>query len=267
MQNRCPHAKLNGQTQHEAWSGKKPCVSHLKVFGSVAYAHVPVQQRTKLEDRSKKLVFIGYDEKNKRLYKLFNPVTNKVLVSQDVVIDEENEWNNSTVTVKSIATTSGSSETTFGSPASERRNLDNVPARQQEVSNEEEEPLQPRTRSLQDIYNTTNEVHVVCLSAESEDVRFEEAVVNEKWKKTMDEEIAAIQRNNTWQLFELPQGARPIAVKWVFKKKMNAQGEIERYKARLVAKGYRQREGVDYAEVFALVTRMETVRLLISVAA
>jgi len=59
-------------------------------------------------------------------------------VSQDVVINEENEWNNSTVTVKSLATTSGSSETTFGSPTSERRNLDNVPARQQEVSNEEE---------------------------------------------------------------------------------------------------------------------------------
>jgi len=112
----------------------------------------------------KKLVFIGYDEKTKG-YKLFNPVTNKVLVSRDVVIDEENERNNSVVTVKSLATTSGSSETTFGSPTSERRNLDNVLARQQEVSDEEEESLQPRTQSLQDIYNTTNEVHVVCLLA------------------------------------------------------------------------------------------------------
>ena len=76
----------------------------------------------------KKLVFIGYDEKTKG-YKLFNPVTNKVLMIRDVVIDEENKWNNSTVTVKSITTTSGSSETTFGSSASERRNLDNVSTR------------------------------------------------------------------------------------------------------------------------------------------
>ena len=45
VQNRCPHAKLNGETPHEAWSGKKPCVSHLKVFGSVAYAHVLVHQK------------------------------------------------------------------------------------------------------------------------------------------------------------------------------------------------------------------------------
>ena len=62
----------------------------MKLFGSVAYAHVLAQQRTKLEDKSKKLVFIGYDEKTKG-YKLFNPVTNKVLMSRDVVIDEENE--------------------------------------------------------------------------------------------------------------------------------------------------------------------------------
>jgi len=48
---------------------------------------------------------------------------------------------------------------------------------------------------------------------------------------------------------------------------MNAQGEIERYKARLVAKDYIQREGIDYAELFALVTKMETIRLHISVAA
>ena len=90
--------------------------------------------------------------------------------------------------------------------------------------------------------------------------------MDEKWKKAMGEEIAAIEHNNTWELSELLQGARPIGVKWVFKKKMNAQGEIERYKAQLVVKGYRQREGVDYAEVFAPVTRMETVRLLISIA-
>jgi Reverse transcriptase (RNA-dependent DNA polymerase) len=58
-----------------------------------------------------------------------------------------------------------------------------------------------------------------------------------------------------------------IGVKWVFKKKMNPQGEIERYKVRLVVKGYRQKVGIDYDEVFALVTRMEIIRLLISVAA
>lgn len=53
----------------------------------------------------------------------------------------------------------------------------------------------------------------------------------------------------------------------MYKRKMNAKGEVERYKARLVVKGYRQQEGIDYNEVFAPVTRMESIRLLISLAA
>lgn len=63
VQNRCPHTA--NQRPQEAWSGHKPTVSHLKVFGSVAYAHTPDQRRTKLDDKSKKYVFIGYDEKTK----------------------------------------------------------------------------------------------------------------------------------------------------------------------------------------------------------
>uniref|UniRef100_A0A803PC26 Reverse transcriptase Ty1/copia-type domain-containing protein n=1 Tax=Cannabis sativa TaxID=3483 RepID=A0A803PC26_CANSA len=63
----------------------------------------------------------------------------------------------------------------------------------------------------------------------------------------------------------LPQGYKPI-VKWVYKEKKNAKGKVERYKARLVEKGYSQREGIDYEEVFSLVSRLETVRLIISLA-
>jgi Reverse transcriptase (RNA-dependent DNA polymerase) len=53
----------------------------------------------------------------------------------------------------------------------------------------------------------------------------------------------------------------------MFKKKMNPQGEIKRYKVMLVVKGYQQKAGIDYDEVFAIVARIKTIRLLISVAA
>jgi Reverse transcriptase (RNA-dependent DNA polymerase) len=101
----------------------------------------------------------------------------------------------------------------------------------------------------------------------AENITFEEASRDVKWRKVMDKEINAIEKIEIWELAELPKGQKVIGVKWVFKKKMNSQGEIERYKARLVEKGYRQKASIDYGEVFAPVARMETIRLLILVVA
>ena len=67
----------------------------------------------------------------------------------------------------------------------------------------------------------------------------------------MEEEINAIKKNNTWELSTLPKGYEAIGVKWVYKAKKNAQGDVERYKARLVAKGYKQKHGIDYEEIFS----------------
>ena len=83
---------------------------------------------------------------------------------------------------------------------------------------------------------------------------------------TMDEEMKAIQKNDTWELTTLLGGHESIGVKWVYKVKKNADGKIEKYKARLVAKGYKQQVGIDCEGVFALVARMETIRLVISLA-
>lgn len=83
----------------------------------------------------------------------------------------------------------------------------------------------------------------------------------------MDSEIKSIEKNQTWKLTELPVGAKKIGVKWIYKTKLNEVGEMEKYKARLVAKGYSQQYGVDYTEVFAPVARMDTVRMIIALAA
>lgn len=83
----------------------------------------------------------------------------------------------------------------------------------------------------------------------------------------MKDEIKAIEKNNTWALTYLPNGQKPIDLKWVFKLKRDTCGKIVKHKARLVVKGFVQRYGVDYEEVFAPVTRMETVCLLLALAA
>ena len=80
---------------------------------------------------------------------------------------------------------------------------------------------------------------------------FEEASSDENWRKARDDDIHAIEKNNTWELVNFPTNKRPIGVKWVYKTKYNPKGEIDRFKARLVAKGYKQKPCIDYFELFA----------------
>ena len=95
---------------------------------------------------------------------------------------------------------------------------------------------------------------------------FENAVGNVHWDDAMNEEMAALEANDTWELVPLPSGKKAIGCKWVYKTKHKADGNIERHKARLVAKGYAQTYGIDYEETFALVAKMTTVRAVIAVA-
>eukprot|EP00253_Pinus_taeda_P026886 PITA_26886 len=85
--NGSPSSALEDKTPQEVWTGKKPSLSHLRVFGCDAYVHVPKENRTKLDSKSEKCIFIGYKDGLKG-YKLWNPVTRKVVYSRDVVFRE-----------------------------------------------------------------------------------------------------------------------------------------------------------------------------------
>ncbi|CAL2270507.1 unnamed protein product [Prunus armeniaca] len=94
--------------------------------------------------------------------------------------------------------------------------------------------------------------------------RVEEAFNDPNWAEAMNIEMEALQKNNTWDIVDLPKGTKPVGCRWVFTFKYNADGTVERYKARLVAKGFTQTYGVDYHDTFAPVAKMNNVRVLLS---
>lgn len=88
---------------------------------------------------------------------------------------------------------------------------------------------------MRDLYETTQALFV------EDPTSFKEAVKQDEWIKAMKEEITAIEKNETWELVDLPHGNNPIGLKWVFKIKYNSDGTIQKHKARLVAKGYSEK--------------------------
>ncbi|PHT90442.1 hypothetical protein T459_05555 [Capsicum annuum] len=75
-------------TPEKSWNGKQLVVHHFRIFGCIAYAHIPDQKRKKLDDKREKSIFLGVSYQSKA-YKLFNPNTKKILISRDVIFDEK----------------------------------------------------------------------------------------------------------------------------------------------------------------------------------
>jgi len=128
-----------------------------------------------------------------------------------------------------------------------------------------------RSRPLQDLLEPDAEnpgmAERLLLTPTGEPSTLAEAEEDEAWRSAMRAELDSIEENGTWTLTELPRGHKPISLKWVYKLKHDAAGNILKHKARLVAKGYVQRPGIDFDQVFAPVARLDSVRLLLAVAA
>ncbi|KAL0393103.1 UNVERIFIED_CONTAM: Retrovirus-related Pol polyprotein from transposon TNT 1-94 [Sesamum radiatum] len=266
--NRCPTKAVQNMTPIEAWSGKKPSAKHLRVFGSICYVHIPTEKRHKLEEKTKKGIFLGYSTQSKG-YRIYNLKTKKLIISRDVEFDEDAMWNwdeekverQSVMIPKETPPQQQQEEGTDQAEMERRSQQAPGSPRRPPPSEEIEEETPPRrTKLLSDIYETCN---FIMLEPEN----FETAVKHKVWVQAMEEEIKMIEKNNTWELADRPKDKEVIGVKWIYKTKLNADGSIQKHKARLVAKGYSQLPGIDYTETFAPVARLDTIRALIAIAA
>ncbi|KAL0413395.1 UNVERIFIED_CONTAM: Copia protein [Sesamum radiatum] len=90
---------------------------------------------------------------------------------------------------------------------------------------------------------------------------------SDKWLEAIKSKIDSMESNQVWTLVDPPQGVRPVGCKWVYKRKLGANGEVTAFKARLVAKGYTQRSRIDFEETYLPVAMAKSIRILLAIAA
>ena len=101
-------------------------------------------------------------------------------------------------------------------------------------------------------------------------VNYEEAMMSPdsaKWFEAMKSEIWSMYENKVWTLMDFPDDRQAIENKWIFKRKTDADSCVTIYKARIVEKGFRQVQGVEYNEIFSLVSMLKSVRIMLAIAA
>jgi hypothetical protein len=151
---------------------------------------------------------------------------------------------------------------------------------EEEEAEEEEEEEEPHTpvlrRSVRDKrqperYSPLDFYSNFSLSITDDDPKTVREAVNSEdsklWKKAMVEEMDALDKNEAWDIVELPTGRKSIGSKWLFKNKFNAQGKVEKYKTRLVEKGYSQVEGIGFGDIFYPVAKLTSIRFVLSIVA
>lgn len=211
-------------------------------FGSSVYFLTDPTNRSKLAERGSPGIFVGHDF-NSKGYRIFS--NGKIFVARHVKFLVTPKSPNAHVQPQSDNATDPS--------------IDECPP------TPEVEPINELRRSERIRSRRSN----TCTKTPFEPKTYRQAIAcadQNKWILAMQEELSSIEQNNTWTLCELPKHHTAIGCRWVFKIKLDENGNAVKYKARLVAQGFTQKFGVDYDEVFALVTRSATFRTLLTVA-
>lgn len=264
LRNRSPTTAVEGMTPYEALTGEKPRVDMLRVFGCLAYAHIPKDERQKFDSKARRCIFLGYGVVTKG-YRLYDVNHSKILYSRDVIFDESKYGLNKDPKVLAKEDVYPDSSSDSESVISQAEHMD---GRDEEMVDQGESVSRrsARERRPPDMYGEW--VNLSHDNPEPSSVHEAMAGSNKrKWHGAMEKEMESLLKNEVWDLVEPPKGRKIIGSKWVFKEKVGADGTTERYKARLVAQGYSQQCGLDYDETFSPVVRTESVRTVIALAA
>eukprot|EP00253_Pinus_taeda_P026530 PITA_26530 len=261
---------IKDQTPFEAWSSTKPEITHLRVFGSQAWARIPFQKRKALDPQSIECIFVGYpdDADTDHAYveeehanaKTKSSDTNLVHANDDPHPSPDRASNSESYSPVINQRTRSLCEIYAQDQPAARNGLVGDNSDLQRTSSEFIEP--PLV-----LIATESSPSWHCHLVQSSDPQsYAEAAGHPSWESAMEEEYNSLHKNQTWDLVPLPSGRKLFRCKWVYRTKSAADGQITKWRARLVAKGFQQVHGIDYDETFAPVAKMDSIRLTLAIA-
>nr|GEW19492.1 retrovirus-related Pol polyprotein from transposon TNT 1-94 [Tanacetum cinerariifolium] len=214
-------------------STKKPDISFLHVFGALCYPKNDREDIGKLGAKCDIGFFIGYSA-DSCAYRVYNRRSKKIMETMNVSFDE------------------------ISAMAFEQRS--SKPGLQKQVIGEPSRPILTRNQLRSD-----GDMCMYALSVNTmEPKNIKEAMTDPAWIDSMQEELLQFKRLDVWVLVPAPDNISPLTLKWLFKNKHDEEQTVIKNKSRLVVRGYRQEEGIDFEESFALVARMEAIRILLA---
>lgn len=247
-----PLKRLDGKTPAELWTGKKPNIEIIRIYGSKAYAHINEQFRSKFDPKSKQMILVGYEPKRKA-YRLWLPGSKRVEVSRDAIIVEPTPKQQAILIPKNV---NESSILDSDYKAEGHRKEEEKPSKsiEESTSKIENVPIAMRTRKkTKDLEDEEEVIYIDEKPGESKDknraathlavsaIAFianvtipqtvEEARSSsdkEQWEQSMNSELKALKKNNTYTLVEPPPNCRPIKNRWVSRIKTHPDRSVDK---------------------------------------
>ncbi|GJZ69010.1 retrovirus-related pol polyprotein from transposon TNT 1-94 [Tanacetum coccineum] len=257
------------KTPYELLRGWKPILDYFRVFESKCFILNTKDYLTKFDPKSYKGVFLGYSQ-NSKAYIILNKHTRKVEESLNVTFDETPPPSKTSPLVDDDLDEEEAIKVT------EKKNLENDIEDEtleiDEIVNIKESRNHPLENVIGNLNQRTlrsqaqNQSNFFCFISTIEPKNVNEALTDDSWIVAMQEELNQFIANDVWELVPQPRNMTIIGTKWVFRNKLDENGIVSRNKARLVAQGYNQQEGINYDETYALVARLESIRILLAYA-